>query len=220
MKPMEVGFPKAVDRLPNRQHALPTDDHRPLRSRLRYDAAVGWVGDNLFRACLGFLLISVSSARADDFVGIPRIVDGDTIAIGETRIRLHGIDAPEKKQPGGREASAGLAQFISGAEVRCEQTDTDRRGRAVAICKDGERDLSAAMVADGLAWAYVRYSEDYVALEQEARRSRVGIWKAEQVLGFRMVVRPHPPWEYRAERRRGLVRWLAALATKWRSAGV
>lgn len=176
--------------------------------QLRYGAVLKGMGDNLFRAFMVFLLLSAIPAKAQVITGHPRIVDGDTIAIGGTRVRIHGIDAPEKRQAGGREASAGLAKLIADREVWCEQTDTDRRGRAVAICKVGARDLGAAMVSDGLAWAYVRYSHDYLALEREARRDRVGVWQTEQVLGFRSVVGPQPPWEYRAERRRGLLRWV------------
>jgi endonuclease YncB( thermonuclease family) len=168
------------------------------------------MGDNLFRALIVFLVLSAIPANAQVITGQPRIVDGDTIVIVGTRVRLHGIDAPEKKQAGGREASAGLAKLIADREVWCEQTDTDRRGRAVAICKVEARDLGAAMVSDGFAWAYLRYSHDYLALEREARRSRVGIWQTEQVLGFRSVVGPQPPWEYRAEQRRGLLRWFRA----------
>lgn len=173
------------------------------------------MGITLARAFVAFLLLSASAAQAHEIVGRPRIVDGDTIAIAGTSIRLHGIDAPEKKQAGGKQASAGLAHLIADSEVRCRHTDTDRRGRAVAICNVAGRNLNASMVRAGLAWAYVRYSRDYVALELEARRSRVGIWGTEQVLGFRTVAGPRPPWEYRTEQRRGLLRSVRAAVRDW-----
>lgn len=183
---------------------------------LRHDAGETRMGITLLQAAVGFLMLSVSAAQANEIVGRPRIVDGDTIVIAGTSVRLHGIDAPEKKQAGGKQASAGLADLIAvGGEVRCQQIDTDRGGRAVAICRVGARDLSAAMVRGGLAWAYARYSPDYVRLEREARRNRVGIWDTDQVLGFRSVAVPQPPWEYRAERRRGLLRWLRATVGDW-----
>lgn len=170
------------------------------------------VGDNLFRVLVVILSLYVSAAHAQVIVGHARVVDGDTVVIGKTTIRLHGIDTPEPGQTGGAKATAALSELIAGRLLSCEQTDVDLwRRRVVAICKVGERNLNASMISAGFAWAYVRYSRDYVALEQEARRSRVGIWHTDQILGFRSVARPQPPWEYRAQQRRGLFEWARAV---------
>lgn len=119
--------------------------------------------------------------------GHPRIVDGDTLEIAGQHIRFHGIDAPERNQTCGdgwacgREATAYLASLIGDRPVSCEATDWDRYGRMVAICRAGELDLNAAMVAAGWAVAYRRYSLDYVSEEEAARAAGSGIWAGEFV---------------------------------------
>lgn len=113
-------------------------------------------------------------------------IDGDTIEVAGERVRLHGIDAPESDQicvddvgaayHCGERATRALAARIDSQVVTCRQTDTDRYGRAVAVCHRGEVDLNAAMVRDGWAVAFVEYATDYVAEEAQAKRDRRGIW--------------------------------------------
>lgn len=105
----------------------------------------------------------VSAARPSEDVGCtdPRVVDGDTLRCGATRIRLQGIDAPEL--PGhcarGRACTPGdpfastdnLRTLVSGATMVCRQTDTDRYGRTVARCSARGRNLSCAQIAGGFA---------------------------------------------------------------------
>ncbi len=131
-------------------------------------------------------------------VGRADITDGDSIKIDGISVRLHGIDAPEMSQactaapsdtrfrvsaPNtwkcGVEARRALAHLIGQSEVSCIETTIDRYGRTVARCRAGETDLSAEMVRQGMAWAFVRYSMDYVELEKEARAARRGIWQAD-----------------------------------------
>ena len=128
--------------------------------------------------------------------GIPKITDGDTIRIGNTRIRLHGIDAPETKQTCsaggeewhcGREAAFALANIVGRHWVTCSKRDTDRYGRVVAVCRAGPIDLSAWMVGNGWAVAYRRYSMDYVRDEDEAKAGRKGMWRGDFMM----------PWEWR-----------------------
>lgn len=129
------------------------------------------------------------------------MIDGDTLEVHGTRIRLYGIDAPESAQQCrradgttwacGREASFALADLIGRRTVRCEQRDTDRYGRAVAVCTVGDTDLGAWLVRQGYALAYRRYSLDYVDEEDSARKSRAGIWTGEFI----------PPWEWRRGKR-------------------
>ncbi|MBT4938499.1 MAG: thermonuclease family protein [Rhodospirillaceae bacterium] len=128
--------------------------------------------------------------------GIPKITDGDTIRIGNTRIRLHGIDAPETKQTctaGGKEwrcgweATNALANIVGRHWVACTKRDIDRYGRIVAVCRAGPINLSAWMVVNGWAVAYRRYSKDYVRDEEAARVAGKGLWRGE----FEM------PWEWR-----------------------
>lgn len=128
--------------------------------------------------------------------GIPRIVDGDTIQIGKTRIRFHGIDAPEAKQTCtangkewrcGWEATNALANIVGDNWVSCSQRDRDRYGRIVAVCRAGAVDLNAWMVGQGWAVAYRRFSLDYVEDEGEAKGARRGLWRGQFVM----------PWDWR-----------------------
>src|SRR5262245_1415530 len=108
------------------------------------------------------------------------VVDGDTIKLNGSTWRLWGIDAPESKQwcgdyPAGVQATAVLGKLVKGHAVSCEHRDTDRYGRSVGICKADGSDLGAAMVRLGMAWAFVRYSRDYVDQEAKARAEKLGV---------------------------------------------
>ena len=133
------------------------------------------------------------------FSGKPKIIDGDTIRIGNIRIRLHGIDAPEAKQtctaggiewPCGREATKALVKAIADRSVSCNRRDVDRYGRIVSVCRAGAINLNAWMVGQGWAIAYRRFSMDYVQDEDEARGARRGLWRGEFVM----------PWDWRRNR--------------------
>lgn len=93
-----------------------------------------------------------------------RIVDGDTLYLEgvETRIRLWGLDAPERAEAGYETATRTLAALVAGRTLSCEQLDTDRYGRIVARChtEDG-RDVSAAMIDSGAAREYLHFSRGY-----------------------------------------------------------
>src|SRR5690606_23298619 len=151
----------------------------------------------------GFILhlaFTTSLAAAPLISGAPQVSDGDTLRFGPVVVRLHGIDAPETGQncarPGGgtwdcgRAAKQRLERLIEGKSVTCEALETDRYGRVVARCAAAGEDLSAALAADGLAWAYRAYSEDYLPEEDRARAARLGIWAAPS----------QPAWEFRAAR--------------------
>lgn len=123
--------------------------------------------------------------------------DGDTIKLNGTTYRLWGIDAPESKQacangwPAGHEATKALSDLIRGRAVTCDARTQDRYGRTVGLCRADGRDIGAAMVSGGMAWAFARYSSDYVAQEVEAKASGLGV----HAHGCQ------PAWEWRAERR-------------------
>ncbi|MGY6646569.1 MAG: thermonuclease family protein [Salinarimonas sp.] len=118
--------------------------------------------------------------------GPVRVVDGDTIRLGEHRIRLHGIDAPESDQacldPQGAPWACGdvaterLVELIGDDPVHCTQRDIDRYRRIIGECFADGTNLNAALVAEGLAFAYRRFSRDYAALEDAAREAGRGIW--------------------------------------------
>lgn len=126
------------------------------------------------------------------------ITDGDTLKVGGTIYRLWGIDAPERQQecpdgwPAGRLATTRLLALTSAKPVACQEKDRDRYGRTVAICRVAGEDLGAILVREGYAWAFTRYSNDYVADEARARAAKLGV-HAHDCL---------PAWEWRAQQRR------------------
>ena len=125
---------------------------------------------------------------AQTITGQASVVDGDTIEIHGTRIRLFGIDAPEggqtctvqgKATPCGRRAAFALAGKIGRQVVECRPKDEDRYGRVVAVCSVGGEDVNAWMVAQGWALAYRYYSHDYVGQERSASKAKLGLWQGE-----------------------------------------
>jgi endonuclease YncB( thermonuclease family) len=132
--------------------------------------------------------------------GPARVVDGDTLEVDGRKIRMFGIDAPERAQTCrrnretyacGHEATAALRELVADA-VTCQGRDTDRYGRLVAVCFHGGRDINAAMVEQGWAVAYRQYSTDYVGQEAAARSARRGLWAGsfDQPQDWRRAHRP------------------------------
>ena len=98
-----------------------------------------------------------------------RVIDGDTIYLDGQRTRLHGIDAPERKQPCyrngiswlcGQEATKHLNDFLQDRAVRCDIRGKDRYGRSIGVCFAGNVNIDRYMVSSGFAIAYWRYSRD------------------------------------------------------------
>lgn len=126
-----------------------------------------------------------SLAQAADLSGVPRVVDGDTLVIGATKIRLEGIDAPETDQvclnangarwTCGIDARDQLAAHIAGQVISCSSNGTDPYERTLAICLLVGEDLNAWMVHQGWALAYVQYSSAYRKVEQDARANQRGL---------------------------------------------
>ncbi len=128
-----------------------------------------------------------------------RAIDGDTLELGGERIRLFGIDAPERNQTCDRNgqswkcgiwATRMLAETIAQGAVHCVAQDRDRYGRTVAICHvarpvtSGESrgvDVAAAQVQAGAAQAYLRYSGRYAEDQAKARSARRGIWDTHMI---------------------------------------
>jgi endonuclease YncB( thermonuclease family) len=111
------------------------------------------------------------------------IADGDTLTVldhakVQHKIRLAGIDAPEKGQPFGTKAREALAGKVFGQVVRVEVIDVDRYKREVGRIYLGERFINMEMVRDGFAWRYVNYEKpgEFTAAEADAREHRRGLW--------------------------------------------
>lgn len=176
-----------------RQRIANSKAHREAVARLRkagYMSAIV-LALLVFSGARGHAALSVS--------GVPWVIDGDTIDIHGTRIRLFGIDAPERKQSCeraghdwrcGETAKYALIHFINHRSVSCEPRDMDRYGRTVAVCFLNGRDINGWMVTQGWAVAYRHYSRDYVRAEDGARIHHRGIWASHFEL----------PWDWRHER--------------------
>jgi endonuclease YncB( thermonuclease family) len=150
---------------------------------------------------VGLLLIAaIPTAALADITGTATVIDGDTLEIRGTRIRLHGIDAPESGQlcqrsgndyRCGQQAAAALDDLVARRSVRCEERDVDQYGRTVAECFVASLSLNDELVKRGWAVAYREYSEVHVTAEKAARAAKRGIWSGT----FQM------PAEWRQERR-------------------
>ena len=140
-----------------------------------------------------FLLSSVVSA---DLTGTALVVDGDSITISGNKIRLSGIDAPEKNQTCrkvgitsrcGYEATETLRNWTYTKEVRCVGDTKDPDGTLIANCFVDGYNVNARLVYEGLALAYRKFSKQYVPEEDSARAAKRGMWAGEFV----------PPWDWR-----------------------
>ncbi|MEN5275736.1 thermonuclease family protein [Brucella sp. TWI432] len=159
----------------------------------------------MLKVAVALLCLIAWPAVSADFKGKATVVDGDTIIIEgmKQRVRLYGIDAPEGKQPClnelgdrylcGSKAADALAEIIGrNGRAACEQLDTDRYGRAIAVCFVDGVDINQEMVRRGWAVEYTKYSDGrYSVNEQEARSSKRGLWSGE----FQM------PWDWRKQQR-------------------
>jgi len=149
---------------------------------------------------LGMPILTLAGKPHYEISGrVVKIADGDTLTVLDAsneqhRIRLAGIDAPEKGQPFGTKARENLAGKVFGQTIRVEVIDVDRYHREVGRIFLGERFVNMEMVRDGFAWRYVAYDKpgEFTAAEADAREHRRGLWAD---------ARPVPPWEWRKAKR-------------------
>lgn len=130
------------------------------------------------------------------------VIDGDTVDVrldsGMIRVRLHGVDAPERDQPQGAAAKAALSALVFGKAVDVEPLEQDRYDRLVArLWLDGV-DVNASLVKQGAAWVYRRYADDpaYCAYEKAARDLARGLWALPRE-------QRTAPWEWRRRKSLG-----------------
>ncbi|MCD9821627.1 thermonuclease family protein [Bradyrhizobium japonicum] len=144
------------------------------------------------------LFASIGAVSGNDLAGQANVIDGDTLEIHGTRIRLWGIDAPESSQlcrgedslqyRCGARAANELAAFIGGQSASCTPMTIDRYGRTVASCAVAGLDLADWLVRQGLALDWPRYSHGrYSAAQDEAQRGERGIWAGSSI----------QPWRFR-----------------------
>lgn len=148
-----------------------------------------------------FLLFSCT-ARQDGIEGnVTHIADGDTFTMltadkTEIKVRLYGIDCPERGQDFSRVARQFLHDLIAGTTVTVQLVETDRYGRTVGIVstQDG-RIVNEELLNAGLAWHYKQHDNNmrWALLEEEARATRTGLWSLDN---------PTPPWVWRKRKRK------------------
>jgi endonuclease YncB( thermonuclease family) len=147
------------------------------------------------------LTLWLGAAHAEPLPGkVIKVADGDTVTIlsGKQahRVRLAGIDAPEKGQPFAEVARKSLASMVAGRQVSVEAHKTDRYGRRVGIVNVDGHDVGLLQIERGYAWHYKQYEREqtpevrlrYAKAEEEARRGTLGLWRDKN---------PVPPWEWR-----------------------
>ena len=131
-----------------------------------------------------FLLLSFS-LFAEEIVGrVVRVADGDTITVlststAQNKIRLQGIDAPEKKQAFGNASRKFLAGLVANREVRVAWSKRDRYQRILGTIFVDGKDANLEMLKAGMAWHYKKYDTNpaYAKAETEARTARRGLWQ-------------------------------------------
>ena len=155
-----------------------------------------------------FFILTYNDVRSENInkiSGFAKVVDGDTIKINSKKIRLYGIDAPEKKQKCkktyltisfmsftkdymcGEVSTEKLIKKINKQKLNCNILDVDRYKRLIGECFKRNINLNSWMVSNGYAVAYRKYSKKYVSDEINAKNNKLGIWQGK----FEM------PWDYR-----------------------
>ncbi len=151
------------------------------------------------------LFLLASHASANELVGrVVGVADGDTITVLDAtnelhKIRLSGIDAPEKRQPFGSVSKQSLSNLLFSQEVMINWQKRDSYGRIVGKVMLNDIDMNLEQIKAGMAWFYRQYQKqlplkdqaDYATAEQEAKANKVGLWIDEA---------PIPPWRFRRAR--------------------
>ena len=163
-------------------------------------------------------LLGLGNATATTLTGkVVKVADGDTVTVlvgnEQRRVRLAGIDAPERKQPYGKASGRALRALVAGKQVRVDYDKRDRYGRIVGVVWVRAPDMQCAsepcpktldaglyLVTVGLAWWYRRYAREqtlqqraaYEKAERQARTEGAGLWRQP---------RPVAPWQWRRQRR-------------------
>lgn len=158
--------------------------------------------------CISTLLISVILIHTSFHVKAQKILvgkvvgitDGDTFKMlvddsVEYKIRLHGIDCPEKAQAFSQVAKKALSDMIFGQEIKVEYTKKDRYGRIIGKVYFGKLYVNEELIKQGMAWHFTKYDQntEWQNLEQEARAQKIGLWADSD---------PMAPWLYRENKKK------------------
>jgi endonuclease YncB( thermonuclease family) len=156
----------------------------------------------------GAMLVWSAASWADYISGkVVGVADGDTITVLDSsntqhKIRLAGIDAPEKAQPFGQVSKRNLSDMVFGQQVTIDWQKRDRYQRIVGKVLLNRRDVNLEQLKAGLAWHYKKYVQEqpvedrgsYAQTELQAQQAKVGLWAD---------VSPVAPWDWRKQKRTG-----------------
>lgn len=169
-----------------------------MTMKLRYSSSL--------QQLLVFLTItfSITSIQAETIQGkVVHIADGDTLRIltpsnQQIKIRLAGIDTPEKAQAFSNKAKQALAALIFQKQITVDVLTIDRYGRSVGRVYVKGFDVNAELVQQGYAWVYRKYTKDQklYALKAEAKKAKRGLWSTDH---------PIPPWDWKKENMRLII---------------
>ena len=151
-------------------------------------------------------LLLATSAHAVTITGtVVSVADGDTVTVLDAtktqhKIRLTGIDAPEKMQPFGRRSKSSLSDMVYLKQVTVETDKKDRYGHNLGTVLINGKDANLMQIERGMAWWYRTYQRDqsandrrlYEAAEATAKAKKVGLWAD---------AKPVPPWEFRRQKK-------------------
>ena len=155
----------------------------------------------LFSLLIFLLLLGCKQPEKNSISGkVVKVADGDTFTLldnnnQQVRVRLHGIDAPERGQDFGNVSRQKLSDLIFGKGVVVEEMDVDRYGRTVAIVytTDGIC-VNEQLLKEGLAWHYKEYdsNEAWANMERNAKKEKRGLWSQPKAVA---------PWQWRKDKR-------------------
>ncbi len=156
----------------------------------------------MLAAFVGLVMMGTGDVMAEELEGrVVAVADGDTLTIldnnnTQIKIRLAGIDAPEKAQAFGQKSKESLSDLVFGKTVKVETNKKDRYGRTVGKILLDNQDINLEQIRRGLAWHYKAYAKEqskedasaYADTESMVRAKRIGLWSESQALA---------PWHFR-----------------------
>ncbi len=151
----------------------------------------------IFYFIIVLFLSGISHAQSTIQGKVVGVADGDTITVLQNnrqyKIRLYGIDTPEKKQDFGQKAKKFTSDIVFKKQVTVISYGTGKYGRTIGVVYVGQECLNEALIKNGLAWVYKQYCSEtfcngWLQIEQEARANKLGLW---------IYDNPIPPWDFR-----------------------
>lgn len=146
---------------------------------------------------------------------VAEVFDGDSFNLKAAnhsivRVRIAGIDAPEKTQPYSAKAKASLESLLAQGPIRLEVIKQDPYERWVANVHVGQQDVGLVQIQRGYAWYFRRYKNDlssamqerYAGAEEDARAARLGLWAGIAASAANPALAPEPPWKFRERTRK------------------